>query len=275
MLCRQMMTSSTAHTPINGMPTTAPMPLAVNIGPSTRIMNPINSAVRIHLKTSRAGSSLRLRQLTRNHPMAPMAIASRMMSRTIAKVRCVIILIGQAWRPNGTPTRARLKPQGIAATELREAFGVRPACWRCRKPSGGKSGSKLRALQTLRVSGLLRDDAVGVASAAHGRVIADEALAVQVVEAIVHEGHALFAPGLDGVLQLVDLVLPDQVAHRAVGDDQLIREHATSAVGGGQEFLGDNPLQRVGHLENDLPLRAALENAHDSLQRVGDTGRVH
>src|ERR1051326_1582086 len=41
-------------------------------------------------------------------------------------------------------------------------------------------------------SGLLTDDVVGMAGAAEGGVVGDEALAIQVVEAVIHQGHALF-----------------------------------------------------------------------------------
>ena len=47
--------------------------------------------------------------------------------------------------------KPQLTPRGNAATELREAFGVRGACSRFQTPSAYDSASKLDALQTLRV----------------------------------------------------------------------------------------------------------------------------
>jgi hypothetical protein len=37
--------------------------------------------------------------------------------------------------------RERQRMSGKGATELREAFGVRPACWRCGKAGGPKAGA--------------------------------------------------------------------------------------------------------------------------------------
>src|SRR5436190_11160701 len=39
---------------------------------------------------------------------------------------------------------------------------------------------------------------IGLACAAHGGVVGNQAFAVEVVKAIVHQGHAFFASGLDG-----------------------------------------------------------------------------
>src|SRR5260370_14476355 len=49
-----------------------------------------------------------------------------------------------------TKRRSVASQRGKAATELREAFGVRGACSRCRNSRVLESGSKLHALQTLR-----------------------------------------------------------------------------------------------------------------------------
>ena len=125
------------------------------------------------------------------------------------------------------------------------------------------------------VSGLLPDDAVGMPGAAQGGVVGDQALAVEVVEAVVHQDHAFLAPSLDGVFQLVELVFADEIAHGAVGDDEFVGQHAAGAVGGGQEVLGDDALQGVGQLEDDLALGAAFEDADDAFQGMGDVGRMH
>src|SRR5260370_36622272 len=59
----------------------------------------------------------------------------------------------------------------------------------------------------LQTSGLLSHNSVRMTSAAEGGVIGDKALAVQIIEAIVHQVHAVFSSGLDGVLELVELIL--------------------------------------------------------------------
>src|SRR6476646_3225758 len=82
-------------------------------------------------------------------------------------------------------------------------------------------------------SASLPDDAIGMAGAAHGSVVSDESLAVEFVEGIVHERHPLFAPGLNSVFELVQLVFADEVADCAVGENEFVGEDAARAVGGG------------------------------------------
>ena len=87
------------------------------------------------------------------------------------------------------------------------------------------------------------EDAFGSAGAADGGVVGDEALAIEVVKAVVHEDHAFLAPHLNGVVQLMELVLADHVADAVGGDEQLIGKHAPVAVGGGEQILRDDALQ--------------------------------
>ena len=58
------------------------------------------------------------------------------------------------WQPRLNPANIDTRPtcpqRGNAATEPREAFGVRGACSRFRRLATFDSGSKLHALQTLR-----------------------------------------------------------------------------------------------------------------------------
>src|SRR6267142_2608191 len=110
---------------------------------------------------------------------------------------------------------------------------------------------------------------VRVPGATQSGVVGDEALAVEIVKAIVHQGHSFFASRLDGVLQLMKIVFADEITDRAVGDDQFIGQHAARAVGRGEEFLRDDALQSIGQLKYDLPLGTAFENADNSLERMG------
>jgi len=51
-----------------------------------------------------------------------------------------------------------------------------------------------------------------VTGTTEGGVVGDEALTVEVVQAVVHQGHALFAAGLDRVFQLMDLIFANQIS---------------------------------------------------------------
>ena len=69
---------------------------------------------------------------------------------------------------------------------------------------------------------------------------------------VVHEHHAVFAAHLDGVVQMMELIFPDEIAHGAGGDEEFVGEHAAGAVGGGQQVLGNDALQGIGQLHDDL-----------------------
>jgi len=71
---------------------------------------------------------------------------------------------------------------------------------------------------------------IRLARAAHGGVIRDEALAIQVVKAVIHEHHSFLPAHLDRVFHLVQLIFANEISHRPVGDEQFIREHAPRAV---------------------------------------------
>ena len=118
-------------------------------------------------------------------------------------------------------------------------------------------------------------DAAGIAGAADGRVVGDGAFAVKFVEMIVQQHHAVLASGLERVFQMVQLVFADQIPHRAGGHEQFVGKHAPGAVGGRQQILRDDSLQRVRELQNNLLLRAAFKHTDDALQRVGNIRRVH
>src|SRR6266542_731997 len=73
---------------------------------------------------------------------------------------------------------------------------------------------------------LFSADVVRVPGPAHGGVIADEAFAVEIVEAIVHEHHAVLGRGLHGVFQKMELIFPDEIAHGVVDDEEFVSQQA-------------------------------------------------
>src|SRR6185437_5020492 len=125
------------------------------------------------------------------------------------------------------------------------------------------------------ITSLLPDDTVGLAGAADGGVVGDEAFTVEVVEAIIHEDHALLAAHLNGVLHLMELVFADEIADGAVGDEQFIGEDAAGAVGGGKQFLRDDSLEGIGELHHDLALGIAVEDADDAFDGLRHAGGMH
>ena len=78
------MVNTIPHAAANGTPMKAPTPDEVANGPTQTIRNTTTGTVRIQLKISRAGSSLRLSQRTMTQPMTLRAIASRTVPRTIS-----------------------------------------------------------------------------------------------------------------------------------------------------------------------------------------------
>ena len=88
------------------------------------------------------------------------------------------------------------------------------------------------------------------------------------MQAIIHEHHSFFATHLNGVFHLVKLILANEIADSPVGNEQFIREHAAGAVGGGQQFLGDDSYERIRQLHHNLTLRISVEHADDALNRL-------
>ena len=110
---------------------------------------------------------------------------------------------------------------------------------------------------------------------AHRRVVADRAFAVEIVEAIIHEHHSLLRRRLHRVLEEVQLVFANQISHGVVRHHQLVSQHAPGPVRARQQILCDDSLERIRQLQDDLALRAALEDSRDALQRVRHVRRMH
>ncbi len=64
------------------------------------------------------------------------------------------------------------------------------------------------------------------------------------------------------------LALADQVADRRVGHEHLGGDDAAGAVGGGQQLLGHDPLQRDRQLHAHLALLVGGEHVDDAVDRL-------
>ena len=85
--------------------------------------------------------------------------------------------------------------------------------------------------------------------------------------------------GLHSGIDLLDLPLPDQVAHGVVRNQDLERSHAATAVGRRHQSLRDDTLERAGELHAHLVLLLGGEHVDDAVDRLGRTlgvqGREH
>ena len=84
----------------------------------------------------------------------------------------------------------------------------------------------------------------------------------------VHRLHAVRASGLDRRVDLVRLALADLIADRGRGDQDLARGAAAGAVGGRDERLGDDALERNRQLHADLALLVGREDVDDAVDRL-------
>src|ERR1051326_2436112 len=108
--------------------------------------------------------------------------------------------------------------------------------------------------------------------AAQGRVISDQALAIEIIKTIIHQGHTLFSPRLDRVFQLMKIILANEISDRSVRDNQFVGEDSARAVGCREQFLRDDSLQSIRQLKNDLALSTALKNSDNSFECMGYAG---
>ena len=102
------------------------------------------------------------------------------------------------------------------------------------------------------------------ASCAGDRAAADEPREVGV-----HRLHPDRAGGLQRGVDLVGLALADQVADRRGRDQHLAGDDAAHPVGGRQQLLGDDPLQRDRELGAHLGLLLGREDVDDPVDRLG------
>ncbi len=107
-----------------------------------------------------------------------------------------------------------------------------------------------------------------------GERTGDPAGADQANEVGVHRLHADRAGSLDRRVDLVGLRLADQIADRRIGDQDLAGDDASLAVGGRQQLLGDDALQRHRELGTDLLLLLGREDVDDPVDRLRRRLRV-
>ena len=115
---------------------------------------------------------------------------------------------------------------------------------------------------------------LGPARARERDVERDHAAQGQVGERLLHRLHALGGPGLHDRVDLLDLRLADQVPHGVVGKEDLEGGHTAIAVGGREQRLGDDALERGGELDANLLLLRRREGVDDAVDRPGRALRV-
>ena len=89
----------------------------------------------------------------------------------------------------------------------------------------------------------------------------------QVGERLLHRLHPARGARLHDRVDLLDLRLPDQVADRVVGHQDLERGRPAAAVGGRHEVLRDDALERRRELDAHLALLLGGEDVDDAVDR--------
>src|SRR3954453_12647984 len=90
----------------------------------------------------------------------------------------------------------------------------------------------------------------------------------QLDERGIHRLHAVRAAGLQRRVDLMGLALANQVADRGGRDEHLAGHDAPAPVGGREELLGDDALERHRELHADLLLLLGRERVDDSVDRL-------
>ena len=101
-----------------------------------------------------------------------------------------------------------------------------------------------------------------------GELAVDLAGADELGQRRVHGLHAVRRAGLEHGVDLVGLALADQVADRRRRDEDLGRDAPAGAVGGRQQHLGHDPLERDRQLGADLALLLGREHVDDAVDRL-------
>lgn len=94
----------------------------------------------------------------------------------------------------------------------------------------------------------------------------DESLVEQFHEGIVHEAHSRFSAGLDDAGKHVGFSFADQISDCGVVGEDFQGEHASCAIGSGDELLGNDPAQRFGDHDADLVTLVCGEDVEDAIQ---------
>ncbi len=109
---------------------------------------------------------------------------------------------------------------------------------------------------------------VGARGAREGDVGRDHPAQRQVGERLLHRLHPARGAGLHDGVDLLDLRLADQVPNRVVGDQDLECRRAPGAVGGRDEVLRHDSLERAGELDPNLVLLLGGKGVDDAVDRL-------
>ena len=96
----------------------------------------------------------------------------------------------------------------------------------------------------------------------------DDALADELGETVLHRLHAALRRRLHDGVDLLDLALADQVPDGVVREEDLEARDAAEAVGGRQQGLRDDALERVRELHAHLLLLRGREDVDDAVDRA-------
>jgi hypothetical protein len=107
-----------------------------------------------------------------------------------------------------------------------------------------------------------------------GELLGDLAFLDQVGQGLVHGLHPEPPSRLHDRVDLVDLPLPDQVAHGRRADQHLARDGARSPVGGLQQLLSHDALEGRRELHPHLLLLVRREHVDDPVDRLRGVLRV-
>src|SRR5262245_48314875 len=108
---------------------------------------------------------------------------------------------------------------------------------------------------------------LGSGGAREGKLGRDGAAKHQVRERLLHRLHSSRRARLHDRVDLLDLRLPDEVANRVVGHQDLDRGRAAATVGGRHKRLRDDALKRRRELHAHLALLLGGEDVDDAVDR--------
>ncbi len=129
-----------------------------------------------------------------------------------------------------------------------------------------RSGTSPACAASGRSAGPAFGEGVGPAGVMVGLFRCDLTGEKEVRQAFVESVHAVAGPDLHETGDLFDFSLPDAGAHSMVHDHHFAGEHASAAVCARQEPLGNDRLQAVGKLGDDLGLLVAGKDVDEAVE---------
>lgn len=119
-----------------------------------------------------------------------------------------------------------------------------------------------------------RVEGFGKFGVAHGVIVADEALLVEVFEAFVHGHHAGIVVCLEEAVKLFVFCVSDDVSCADGSEEDFCGDDASAISGDGQELLGYDGLEGVCELHSDLGLLVWGEDVDDAIYGLDGVGGV-